>query len=282
VWTPWRAALVGELAERLESALSEEIEGAGIAERAEACRAGALSLLAGEGDQRLSAFVARAPMRYLASHPPAEVVVDARLVAEAGSPDSAGRPRVAVSAGVAEGTFRASVASVDRPGLFASIAGALALTGLDILSADAYAATPDTALDVFIVRPDTLAEADDARWAAFERNLAAAASDPLETDSRLTARRHLYAADPHSEPIVSVEHTGAYATAVFVTAADRVGLLHDLARAIAETGLDIRWARATTHGSRVRDVFHVVDADGEPVEDPGVLGHLAMRIRERA
>jgi UTP:GlnB (protein PII) uridylyltransferase len=78
-----------------------------------------------------------------------------------------------------------------------------------------------------------------------------------------------------------VEPSTLYATAVYVTATDRVGLLYDLARAIEESGLDIRMAKATTRGHIVRDVFHVVDGLGEPVDDPGVLGHLAMRIRER-
>jgi [protein-PII] uridylyltransferase len=132
------------------------------------------------------------------------------------------------------------------------------------------------------VRPDTLAEADASTWSTFERYLVAALDDHLELGVRLDERRRLYASVPRSEPTVSVEPTGAYATAVYVTAQDRVGLLYDIARAIAECGLDIRWARATTRAGSVRDVFHVVDADGEPVDDPGELGHLAMRIRERA
>jgi hypothetical protein len=28
------------------------------------------------------------------------------------------------------------------------------------------------------------------------------------------------------------------------------------------------------------DTFHVVGGDGGPVDDPGALGHLAMRLRE--
>jgi len=29
-----------------------------------------------------------------------------------------------------------------------------------------------------------------------------------------------------------------------------------------------------------RDVFHISGADGGPVTDPGLLGHVAMRVRE--
>jgi len=81
--------------------------------------------------------------------------------------------------------------------------------------------------------------------------------------------------------VTAVSGSGAYATAVKVRAADRVGLLYDLARAFADSDLQIRWARAVTQSGVAKDVFHVTDATGEPVDDPGVLGHLAMRIRER-
>ncbi|HEX9092777.1 MAG TPA: hypothetical protein VF902_02225, partial [Coriobacteriia bacterium] len=183
-------------------------------------------------------------------------------------------------------TWRVSVAAADHPGLFAAIAGSLALSGLDILAADAYAAAPGVALDVFAVRPDTLATVDESTFAAFERRLAPALSDPAGLAARIETRRSHYSPGRHpspgrhSTPTVSIEHTGAYATALYVTAADRIGLLYDIARAIAEHDLDIRWAKATTHGHTVRDVFHVVDATGQPVEDVGVLGHLSMRIRE--
>ena len=65
-----------------------------------------------------------------------------------------------------------------------------------------------------------------------------------------------------------------------VSAPDRPGLLHDLARAVSATGLDIRWAKVLTVDGLAVDTFHVVGPDGSVVDDPGVLGHLAMRLRE--
>ena len=56
--------------------------------------------------------------------------------------------------------------------------------------------------------------------------------------------------------------------------------LHDLAQAVSATGLNIRWAKAVTVDGMAIDTFHVVDADGGPVHDDGVIGHLAMRMRE--
>jgi len=73
--------------------------------------------------------------------------------------------------------------------------------------------------------------------------------------------------------------SAGYDTAVRVTAPDRPGLLHDLAQAVSATDLNIRWAKVLTVDGMAIDTFHVVDADGGPVDD-GAVGHLAMRIRE--
>jgi [protein-PII] uridylyltransferase len=280
-WTPWHAALVGELADRLAAALSEDVEGAGMAARAEIARTETLALLGSATENALSAFVREAHIRYLASQSPSDIAIHARMAADVVASGGRG-PRTAVSPGPVERTWRVTVVATDHPGLFAAVAGSLALAGLDILSADAFSAPGNVALDVFVVRPDTLAEAGTSTWSAFERYLVAAVGGHLDMDVRMRERRRHYERPTSVAPTVSVEPTGSYATAVYVTASDRVGLLYDLATAIAGCRLDIRWARATTRAGLVRDVFHLVDGLGEPVDDPGELGHLAMRMRERA
>jgi UTP:GlnB (protein PII) uridylyltransferase len=281
-WTEWHAALVGELADRLRAALSDTVEGAGIEEHAEETKARALAAI-GEGPAAppLTDFVRRASLRYLAATPADDVVRHAALAAEVAR---SGRPagfQVGVGTGPTEGSWRVSVAAHDRPGLFAAICGALSLSGLDIMAADAYDAPGGVSLDVLVVRSDTLAAIETSTWAAFERHLNAALLDPAGLASRLAERRRHYPARARTHTCVETKETGAYATAVKVRAADRVGLLYDLALAFAGSGLQIRWARALTQDGIARDVFHVTDEAGEPVDDPGVLGHLAMRIRER-
>lgn len=281
-WTPWHAALVGELADRLATALSDDVEGAGIADRAELVRADALDLVACDpSGAALEPFVREAPLRYLAATRPADVLGHARLAGAVAASGDIDAFEVGVSTGPAEGTWRVSAAARDRPGLFAALCGSFALAGLDIMAADAYDAPGGVALDVFIVRSDTLAAVDTATWSAFERFLRGALADPLALDVRLGQRRRHYGVGASLDTVVETETAESYATAVRVRAADRVGLLYDIARAFAETGLDIHWARALTQDGVARDVFHVTDASGEPVDDPGLLGHLAMRIRER-
>jgi UTP:GlnB (protein PII) uridylyltransferase len=281
-WTAWHAALVGELADRLRAALSDEVEGAGIVELAERTRADALDIV-GEDTAAapLADFVRRASLRYLAATAPDDVVRHARLTTTVALSGRADGFQAGVGTGPAEGSWRVSVAALDRPGLFALICGALSLSGLDIMAADAYDAPGGVALDVFVVRSDTLADVDTSTWSAFERHLRTALLDPAGLAVRLAERRHHYPPRAHTRTRVEVGETGAYATAVEVRATDRVGLLYDVARAIADSDLQIRWARALTQDGVARDVFHVTDAAGEPVDDPGLLGHLSMRIRER-
>jgi [protein-PII] uridylyltransferase len=282
-WTAWHAALVGELADRLAAALSDEVAGAGIVELAERVRSEALDLLSRESaDSPRVTFVRRASLRYLAANPPGDVLSHAALamqVASAGLREGFG---VFVGAGPVDGSWRVSVAAFDRPGLFAAVCGALTLTGLDIMGSDAYDAPGGVAIDVFVVRSDTRATVDTSTWAAFERHLRGALSDPAALATRIAERQRHYPTASRHPVRVETAATGAYATEVRVRAADRVGLLYDLAQAFAQTGLQIRWARALTKDGVARDVFHVTDECGEPVDDPGVLGHLAMRIRERA
>lgn len=282
-WTAWHAALIGELTDRLKGALSDEVAGAGIVEHAEAVRGEALELI-GDAPERsaLTAFVRRASLRYLAAVPAREVVRHANLAAEVAASGLRDGARTAVGPGPAPGSWRVSVAACDRSGLFAAICGALSLSGLDIMGADAFDAHLGVAIDVFVVRSDTLAEIDTATWAAFDRHLDAALADPAGLAVRLAERQRHYPARARVRTRVEIRDSGVYATAVEVRAADRVGLLYDLALAFAQTGLQIRWARALTKDGVARDAFHVTDAFGEPVDDPGVLGHLAMRIRDRA
>jgi [protein-PII] uridylyltransferase len=281
-WTAWHSALVGELVDRLDAALGDEVEGAGIARRAEATRASALALAAADPDaEALLAFVRRAPLRYLAANLPVDILTHGRLAAAIAASGDSNAAELAVSPGPVEGTWRASVAAHDRPGFFAAACGALALAGLDIVAADAYDAPGGVALDVFVVRSDTLAGVEPSTWAAVQRNLRAALVDPAALDTRLGERRRHYRVLADVPTRVETETAESYATAVRVRAADRVGLLYDIARAFAETGLDIRWARALTQDGVAQDVFHVTDGAGEPLDDPGVIGHLAMRIRER-
>jgi [protein-PII] uridylyltransferase len=269
VWTPWRAALVGDLAAKMEAALSPDIDGAGIVAAAEATRAEAIRRASAVGASRtVIAFLEHAPLRYLAKRSADEVTRDARLVQALGGPGHIGEFAFRTRPGSAPGAWLLDVVTRDRPGLFATLAGVLALSGLDVLSAEAYTASGGIAIDTFAVAAATRAEVDDRSWKTFETHLDDALGGRMDLEARL-AERHRHYARPsaHGDPVrVTAEGPGTFSTAVHVRAADRVGLLHDLAHALERAGLDIRRAVVTTTAGVADDVFEVTDAEGAPPE----------------
>ena len=83
---------------------------------------------------------------------------------------------------------------------------------------------------------------------------------------------------------VEVRHLEAAAksiTAIEVVAADRKGLLADLAEAIAETSFGVRGANIATFGEKAVDVFFVTDNAGRKL-DPTQTDVLVNRLRVAA
>ena len=73
-----------------------------------------------------------------------------------------------------------------------------------------------------------------------------------------------------------------YFTLVEVQTTDRLGLLFDLARAFAATGVDVHVAQAATYGPRIVDVFYVTEGAGGKLEDPERLEALRSVLRAAA
>lgn len=276
-WTPWHEALIGKLVVRLDAALSPDVDGAGIATLAEETRAAASALVGSA--TRQAEFVASAPVRYLADGDPERVARHASLVAGLAARPAAGGHEVEIGSGPLHGSYVLTVAARDRHGLFSTVAGVLALSGFDILGAQAFTVPGGIALDTFTVRSATLAEIDPDAWARFDRALDAALRDRLAIGVRLAERQRHYRQPKGSAVRVTVGTHDPYSAVVTVRAADRVGLLYDVSRAIAESGLDIVGVTATTKQARAIDTFRVIDRDGQiPAE--GLLGQLGMRLRE--
>jgi UTP:GlnB (protein PII) uridylyltransferase len=280
-WGPWQEALVGALVARLDAALSPEVDGAGMATLGESVRTEALTEAARNvtWDPGVSRFLSAASLRYLSTRTPTDVIADAQLVASylpGGEPVGA---KALVRAAQTPGTWSVAVAAADRPELFARVAGALSLSGLDILGAEATGTHDGVALDVFTVRSATLAGVSSELWARFDRYLKAALTDRLELEVRLAERRRHYPTVARIAPHVELDSSSGYGTLVRVQASDRVGLLYDLAHAISHEQLDIRWAKALTANGIAIDTFLVVGPDGSAPTDHGALGHLSMGLR---
>lgn len=277
-WNEWTAALIGKLVARLDVALSPQVDGAGIAASARRVRESGLAAL--PSDARTErAFVSDAPLRYLAGRRVEQVLDQARLVAQLAEDRAPGAHALRVDPGPLEGSFVLTVVTPDRHALLATVAGVMALAGLDILSVDAMVTRSGIAVDTFTVRSATLARVTEETWSRFERLLAAALRDRLAIGVRLTERGRHYRTGSTGIDRVDVLPGDPYAAALRIRATDRPGLLYDIARAMADSGLEIRSMTATTRWNAADDVFRVTDANGE-VPEEGLIGMLRMRLRE--
>ena len=172
------------------------------------------------------------------------------------------------------------VAAPDRPGLFSSVAGALALNGMDVRAAN-ISGEDGIAVEVFTVEvargtwPDT---------AKLREDLAAVLSDRLALGERLSERERVYplrrgsaAHLPGSD--VSVDNDASEtATVLEVRAPDEIGLLHRITASLFDMGLDVVSARVSTLGEMVVDAFYVRESGGSKVTDTSRLSEITRRI----
>ena len=72
-----------------------------------------------------------------------------------------------------------------------------------------------------------------------------------------------------------------FSTVIEVGAADRIGLLFDVTRSLADLDLDVHVAKVATYGDRVVDAFYVRDVLGRKVEDPEAIAEIERAVTAR-
>jgi [protein-PII] uridylyltransferase len=180
-----------------------------------------------------------------------------------------------------EGHAEVHVAAPDAPGLLATWSGVLAAHGLDILSARIVSTADGYALDVFEVRGRAGRPVERTRWRRAREDLVSAAQGKLDVPSLLARRRGpnvLHRALPPVVTRVSVDNRASQRfTVVDVRGEDRVGLLHDLAAALAGARLEIAVAKVATEANRAIDSFYVTRG-GSKLTDPADVDALRAEL----
>jgi [protein-PII] uridylyltransferase len=172
------------------------------------------------------------------------------------------------------------VAAPDRPGLFSSVAGALALNGMDVRAAN-VGGEEGVAVEVFTVEvargtwPDT---------AKLREDLAAVLGDRLALGERLSERERIYplrrasAAHLPGADVTIDNDASETATVLEIRALDEIGLLHRITRALFDAGLDVVSARVSTLGEMVVDAFYVRESGGAKITDDSRLSEIEHKI----
>lgn len=270
-WSSWRAQLVSILVTKVAAVLDErdpaDLGDGAAATAGEAARlAGSLGVPADAVSQHLAML----PERYAAAVSPRAVVRHAGLAVPPPTPTEI-RTRVTRGRPLDDGLVfdELDVVAVDTPGLFARVAGVLALHGGSILEAHAHTRDDGTAVDTFtVVLPE---HATASWWVQVEGDLVEAVAGRLAVRARVarkraTEHRRIAKLPPVETRVTTSRDAAGRATVVEVHTLDRVGVLYRIASALAELELDIVVAKVGTFGHEAHDVFTVRDGTGEPLD----------------
>lgn len=159
------------------------------------------------------------------------------------------------------------VVTADRPGLFARIAGGVALSNLSIVGAQVHV-EDGKALEVFEI-VDPYHEDTPVDWptaiALIEETLAS--EEDLTPRFQKREQSVLRRVIPQPQPIEPIRvdfdnEISADCTVIEVAGPDRLGLLYEVSSTIVAAGLDTQQARIQTVGGDVVDAFYVRTFDG--------------------
>ncbi len=282
VWNGWKAALLRELFYGAEDVMSGQLTARGRAERADAAKANLGERLTAWSNEEFDAFAARAPAAYWLAFDGDALVRHAELMAGVKGAD------VPLATDVTIDRFRAitevTIYTIDDWGLFSRIAGAMALSGANIVDAKIFTMADGMALDSFSIQDvngEAFAEPRSLRQ--LKDNLVKIISTQRRLPKRLSIKAILPARTRvfRDQPRVMIENTAsATNTVIEVNGRDRPGFLYDVTTALTELNLQISSAKITTYGTRAVDVFYVKDIFGLKVSHETRLEAVRERLFE--
>ncbi|MGH7092211.1 MAG: [protein-PII] uridylyltransferase, partial [Stellaceae bacterium] len=280
VWNGWKAALLRELYhsafDMISGGLTVEARDSRIAD----AQAAARLLLPDFSDVEFAAFVVLGYPFYWLSLDAAAHARHARLMrtADASKVPLTVEQRVDEQRAVTEITLY----TADHPGLFSRIAGALAISGANIVDAKIMTMSNGMALDTFWIQdpaggafrqPEKLAKLA----IVFENVLTGDLKPHRELDRPPTipSRTSVFTVPPR----VLVDNQASRShTVVEVNGRDRPGLLYEVTRELTRLNLQVSSAKISTYGEKVVDVFYVKNLFGHKVEHPAKLDEIRRTL----
>ena len=178
---------------------------------------------------------------------------------------------------------RACFVMPDHPGVFARLAGALALVGANVVDARSY-----TSKDGFVTDAFWIQDADGHPYEAdrlprlkrmIERTLKGEikAREAFRDRDRIKKRERAFTVPTH----ITFDNDGSEIyTSIEVDTRDRPGLLHDLARTLAGANVYVANAVIATYGEQVVDTFYVKDMFGLKYYSESKQKALEKRLRD--
>ncbi|CAA7614074.1 Bifunctional uridylyltransferase/uridylyl-removing enzyme (Includes: (Protein-PII) uridylyltransferase; (Protein-PII)-UMP uridylyl-removing enzyme) [Candidatus Terasakiella magnetica] len=283
VWNAWKAGLLRELYLRALEVMTGGLNTATRTARVKASQDALRIELVKNAwpETEIEAHLGRGYPSYWTTYDTPTQLRHARLVreAEAVKAPLMVEPRVDKHRAVTE----IIVYTGDHPGLFSQIAGAMAVSGANIVDAKIITLANGMALDTFSIQ--------DSEGGAFESpgklaKLAATIEQVLSgrlrldrelatRKGKLPSRAHVFKVPPRA--LLDNKPSRSH-TVIEVNGRDRPGLLYDLTNSMTNLGLQISSAHISTYGERVVDVFYVKDVFGHKIEHERKLKEIRATL----
>ena len=281
VWNNWKASLLRELYYAAEARLSGGHDTTGRERRIGGAKEAVREALADWPAKDVEHFLDLGYPSYWLSLDTDTQQRHAALIrrAEAENAAVAFDTRIDAFHGVTEIT----IYTTDHPGLFSGIAGAMALSGANIVDAKIFTMTNGMALDIFSVQDSEAgAYAEESSLnrlcLRIEDSLTGQIDIVRELDKKpaIAARGSVFTVAPR----VLINNTASRTHSVVeINGRDRPGLLYKITHVLTELGLQISSALITTYGERAVDVFYVKDGFGMQVTHESKLGQIRRALQ---
>ena len=278
VWNNWKAMLLrGLYGEALEY-LTGGSQAASRPEREAAAKAALAAALTGWSKAEIEAECARHYAPYWLGFDTRTHAIFAELVRQVSETE----PAMQIELDLARDATQACFAMPDHPGIFARLAGALALAGANVVDARTYTTTDGIATAAFWIQDQGGKPYESARLTrlrnAVNRTLRGeiVARDALKDKDRLKKRERDFLVPTR----LSFDNTGSdIYTIIEVETRDRPGLLYDLARTLTANNISIASAIIATYGEQAVDVFYVKDLFGLKLHAESKRRALETRLK---
>jgi len=178
-----------------------------------------------------------------------------------------------------------TIYTLDTHGLFARLAGAMAISGANIVDAKIFTLANGMALDTFWIQ-DLEGKPFDGpqRLARLAARVEISLSNRLDIARELDSQKSSW---PKRDQVFSVpprvlidNNASDTFTVIEVNGRDRPGFLHVVTRALTRLNLQIASAHITTYGERAVDVFYVKDLFGLKVVNADKLRQVSAELEK--